>query len=135
MVCQCEVLMSNLRGAEFPWFFNMFPMWLTTGVLLLGIYFLVDLFFYRHERQTVIDADEDHVTPIRIHGKVNFLYLILIVFTRASRLSPQYRGTSEAEGVLLRYFIPPPPLRGERPSALLCADKPAVVATDAIIPH
>ena len=42
---------------------------------------------------------------------------------------------SEAEGVLSEKVVPPPPLRGEWPSALLCADKPAVVATDAIIPR
>ena len=35
----------------------------------------------------------------------------------------------------MQITVPPPPLRGERPSALLCADKLAVVATDAIIPH
>ena len=28
------------------------------------------------------------------------------------KIVPLGRGTSEAEGVLLRYFIPPPPLRG-----------------------
>ena len=42
---------------------------------------------------------------------------------------------SEAEGVMSTRIVPPPPLRGERPSALLYADKPAVVATDAIIPR
>ena len=42
---------------------------------------------------------------------------------------------SATEGVLSEKVVPPPPLRGERPSALLYADKPAVVATDAIIPR
>ena len=35
----------------------------------------------------------------------------------------------------MQIIVPLPPLRGKRPSALLCADKPAVVATDAIIPR
>ena len=48
---------------------------------------------------------------------------------------PLVRGTSEAEGVFPVKIVPPPPLRGEWPSALLYADKPAVVATDAIIPR
>ena len=77
------LFMLYLSGAEFTWFIKLLPMWLTTGILLLGTYFLVDLFFYRRERQTVIDADEDNVSPIHIHGKVNFLYLILIVFAVA----------------------------------------------------
>ena len=38
-------------------------------------------------------------------------------------------------GIFLPIIIPPPPLRGERPSALLYADKPAAVATDAITPR
>ena len=42
---------------------------------------------------------------------------------------------SAAEGVLSEKVVPPPPLREERPSALLYADKPAVVATDAITPR
>ena len=98
------LFMLYLRGAEFPWFFNMFPMWLTTGVLLLGIYFLVDLFFYRHERQTVIDADEDHVTPIRIHGKVNFLYLILIVFAVAF-LNEKHIPSMNDNGAIGLHFL------------------------------
>ena len=38
-------------------------------------------------------------------------------------------------GIFFQIIVPPPPLRVERPSALLYADKPAVVATDAITPR
>lgn len=77
------LFMLYLRGAEFIWFLELFPVWLFTGTILLVIYFCVDLFFYHRERQTVIDADEDHVEPLRLHGKVNLLYLVLIVLAVA----------------------------------------------------
>ena len=49
---------------------------------------------------------------------------------------PNVGGRAQgAEGVSVEAEHTTSPLRGERPSALLCADKPAVVATDAIIPH
>lgn len=77
------LFMLYLRGAEFTWFLELFPVWLFTGTILLVIYFCVDLFLYRRERQTVIDADENHVEPLRLHGKVNLLYLVLIVLAVA----------------------------------------------------
>ena len=77
------LFMLYLRGAEFTWFLRLFPMWLTVGVLLLSIYYCVDLYYYRREQKAEIDADEDNVEPQRIHGKINFLYLVLIVLVVA----------------------------------------------------
>lgn len=77
------LFMLYLRGAEFTWFLQLFPMWLTAGVLLLGVYFCIDRYYYCREQQTEIDADENNVEPLRIHGKINLLYLVLIVLAVA----------------------------------------------------
>ncbi len=98
------LFMLYLRGAEFTWFLQLFPAWLFTGVVLLAIYFCVDLFFYRRERQTVIDANEDNVEPLRIHGKINLLYLLLIVLAVAF-LNDNYIPSMGSEGPLALRFL------------------------------
>ena len=39
------LFMMYLRGAPFTWFINLFPEWLVTNVILLLIYFFVDLHY------------------------------------------------------------------------------------------
>ena len=72
-----------LRGVEFTWFLELFPEWLFVGGLLLVLYFLVDTYFYRKEPVENIKADNTEITPIRIAGKINFLYLVMIILTVA----------------------------------------------------
>lgn len=77
------LFMLYLRGAEFTWFLDLFPVWLITGIVLLAIYFVVDTFFYHHERKTVIDYDRRHVVPLGLHGKRNIVFLVLIILSVA----------------------------------------------------
>lgn len=72
-----------LRGAEFTWFLNLLPEWAFVGVLLLGIYFLVDTYYYKKENLVDIKKDNTQKSPIRISGNVNFLYLVGIVLSVA----------------------------------------------------
>lgn len=72
-----------LRGVEFTWFLELFPEWLFVGGLLLVLYFLTDTYFYRKEPVENIKADNTEITPIRIAGKINFLYLVMIILTVA----------------------------------------------------
>lgn len=72
-----------LRGAEFTWFLNLLPEWAFVGALLLGIYFLVDTYYYKKENLADIKKDNTQQSPIRISGNVNFLYLVGIVLSVA----------------------------------------------------
>lgn len=72
-----------LRGADFTWFLKLFPIWLATGIMLLTVYFIVDTFYYRRERKTVLDRAERMVTPFGLQGKRNIVFLVLIILSVA----------------------------------------------------
>lgn len=77
------LFMMYLRGAEFGWFLSLFPEWLVTGLILLGIYYLVDTIYYKKEKPENIKVDMLNQTPIRLHGIINFVYLVGIVLSVA----------------------------------------------------
>lgn len=77
------LFMLFLRGAEFTWFLSMWAPWLFTGVILLLIYFALDTYHYKKEHWTALSADHREHTPLRVYGKVNFIYLIGVVLTVA----------------------------------------------------
>ena len=77
------LFMLFLRGAEFTWFFSMWAPWLLTGVLLMVIYSALDTYYYNKEHWTAISADHREHTPLKVEGKVNFVYLVGVVLTVA----------------------------------------------------
>ena len=77
------LFMLFLRGAEFTWFLSMWAPWLLTGALLMAIYFALDTYYYNKEHWTAISADHREHTPLKVQGKVNFIYLIGVVLTVA----------------------------------------------------
>ncbi|MDR0768630.1 MAG: sodium:proton antiporter [Dysgonamonadaceae bacterium] len=72
-----------LRGASFTWFLNLLPEWLLAGVILLGIYYAVDSYFFRKEAWQDISADLREKVPLRITGNVNFIFLTGVVLSVA----------------------------------------------------
>ncbi|MBP5538735.1 MAG: sodium:proton antiporter [Bacteroidales bacterium] len=68
-----------LRGTPFLWFTQLFPQWLALGVLLLAIYYMIDRYYYKKEPLENKKRDLQEVSPIRFKGKVNFLYLLIII--------------------------------------------------------
>ncbi|MBQ8493800.1 MAG: sodium:proton antiporter [Alistipes sp.] len=68
-----------LRGAEFQWFSSMFPEWMTVGVLLLAIYFVLDRYYYAKEPAENLLRDRNEHEPIRVSGARNFIYLGMII--------------------------------------------------------
>lgn len=72
-----------LRGASFTWFLNLLPEWAFVNGILLIIYFIVDSFYYKKEPQTNIVMDKSLMQPIKIHGKINFLFLLGVVLSVA----------------------------------------------------
>jgi Na+/H+ antiporter NhaD/arsenite permease-like protein len=68
-----------LRGASFGWFLNLLPVWLFAGVCLLGIYYLVDSYYYKREPKECLEADNSEVTPLSFGGKINILWLLCVI--------------------------------------------------------
>jgi len=72
-----------LRGAEFTWFFNLFPEWAFVGAILLFTYYLVDKYYYKKEHWTALSADAREVQPLSISGRINLIYLLGIILSVA----------------------------------------------------
>lgn len=68
-----------LRGAPFTWFSTLLPQWAFVGVLLLVVYLVWDNIMYRKEPLSARRADMVEHSPIRIKGRINFLWLALII--------------------------------------------------------
>lgn len=88
------LFMMYLRGAQFTWFISLFPEWLITNLLLLFVYFLVDSFYHKKEPKEVLILDKLNIRPIKIEGKINFLWLSGVVLSVAF-LNVQYSSFIE----------------------------------------
>ena len=90
IVANCGGLLSPLgdpplfllfqKGADFMWWMqNMVGEWLVTGALLLGIYFLADLYFYRKEPLEHKAKDAAEATQTEVSGLINILWLLCVI--------------------------------------------------------
>jgi Na+/H+ antiporter NhaD/arsenite permease-like protein len=77
------LFMMYLRGAEFFWFASLLPEWLFTNILILVIYFIVDNIMWKKETPEAKEWDRTNIEPITIKGKINFIYLIILVLAVA----------------------------------------------------
>jgi Na+/H+ antiporter NhaD/arsenite permease-like protein len=77
------LFMMYLRGAPFTWFFKLFWEWLLTNGLLLIIYFLVDSYYHKREPAEALQSDKSIIRPIRLNGRLNFIWLLGVVFAVA----------------------------------------------------
>lgn len=73
------LFMLFLRGAEFTWFFSLFPQWLLTGTILLLLYWVIDSFYYKKEHSSALEADAREHQPLSIQGKTNLIYLFFVI--------------------------------------------------------
>lgn len=91
-----------LRGAEFSWFMNMLPEWLTVGATILTGYYFVDKYIYYHKEHIAnVMADFREKTPLYIKGRINIIYLIFIILTVAY-VNPSHLPQMGAEDAPLR---------------------------------
>ncbi|GAB1372574.1 sodium:proton antiporter [Candidatus Kapaibacterium sp.] len=73
------LFMMYLRGAEFFWFMKLLPEWFFGNLIIITIYYFVDLHNWKKETPEDITLDHTQIRPIRISGKLNFLFLIGVV--------------------------------------------------------
>ena len=90
IVANCGGLLSPLgdpplfllfqKGTPFMWWLqNMLPEWFVTGALLLGIYFLVDVYFYKKEPTVNLMADVRESTKLTATGLINIVWLLGVI--------------------------------------------------------
>lgn len=78
------LFLGYLQGVPFGWTLSLIGPWLVTVVSLLLIYYLWDrLFAFPREAADILAIEERHLSPVRLHGQVNLLYLLGIVLAVA----------------------------------------------------
>jgi Na+/H+ antiporter NhaD/arsenite permease-like protein len=77
------LFMMYLRGAPFTWFLRLAPEWLTANGLLLLIYFLADRHYHGKEPAKALRSDHTHIAPLRLHGTLNFVWLLGVILAVA----------------------------------------------------
>jgi len=83
------LFMMYLRGAHFTWFLKLIPEWFATNLILLIVYFFVDSHYHKKESRASIVSDRSNIRPIKLHGNLNFIWLIGVVLSVAF-LNEQY---------------------------------------------
>lgn len=68
-----------LRGAAFSWFLKLTPAWFTAGAILLVIYYIWDTYEFKREPKHAIRRDISERSPIRVKGRINIIYLLMII--------------------------------------------------------
>ncbi len=70
-----------LEGVPFSWELTLWPHWLTGLGLVLIIYILLELRFFRREPAVALYCDECDYVPMRVKGGINFVFLALVIVT------------------------------------------------------
>jgi Na+/H+ antiporter NhaD/arsenite permease-like protein len=83
------LFMMYLRGVDFFWFLKFIPFWLFVNGSILVIYFFVDKYNYSKEIKESIKKDIAEKRPLTITGKVNFIWLAVVILSVAF-INPNY---------------------------------------------
>ncbi len=73
------LFLGFLRGVDFFWTLRLLPQWALAVALTLLVYLVLELRAYRREPATAVLADRAEYVPIRIHGKLNVLFLAGVI--------------------------------------------------------
>lgn len=73
------LFMMYLRGAPFIWFTGLIKEWLVANGAILAVYYIVDSYYWNKETPEAKQFDHDNKKPIKIYGKINFIFLLGVV--------------------------------------------------------
>jgi Na+/H+ antiporter NhaD/arsenite permease-like protein len=75
--------MGYLSGVPFGWTLTLVKPWLFCVAVLLSVYYVWDHFAYRRETSARLADDVRHLSPLRLHGAINLLWLLGVVLAVA----------------------------------------------------
>ena len=92
IVANCGGLLSPLgdpplfllfqKGTPFLWWMqNMLPEWFVTGILLLAIYYVIDLYYYKKEPIEHLMADVREARKLTATGLINIFWLLCVIMS------------------------------------------------------
>ncbi len=77
------LFMMYLRGVPFLWFAGFIKEWASTNLALIVIFYIIDTHFWKKEDESVKYFNPENKRPVRIHGKLNFVWLLGVVLAVA----------------------------------------------------
>ncbi len=77
------LFLGFLRGVPFTWTFHLFPQWLFVNILLVATFMALDKVMYQREDPGAVAWDAAHTEPLKVLGKINFLFLAIVVLAVA----------------------------------------------------
>ncbi|MDP2364196.1 MAG: sodium:proton antiporter, partial [Ignavibacteria bacterium] len=77
------LFMLYLRGADFFWFLKLLPEWAFVNGILCILYFFVDSYYWKKEAPEDRTRERINVKKIKIHGKINFIWLAGVILSVA----------------------------------------------------
>jgi Na+/H+ antiporter NhaD/arsenite permease-like protein len=93
------LFMGYLQGIPFFWTLRLFPHWLLMMVLILIVFYLLDLHFWKRESPRAIRQEKKMVEPLAVHGKINVILIIGVI------LSVIFFSTPVREGMMIGLSI------------------------------
>ncbi len=73
------LFLGLLRGVPFTWTFSLFWEWLFVNGLLLITYLALDVRMHAREDRAAIALDHTSIEPLKVHGRINFLFLGMVI--------------------------------------------------------
>ncbi len=70
------LFLGYLRGVPFTWTFGLWPEWLFTVGILIGLFYAIDSIQYKREIRVDRIIDELRIEPLRVAGGGNFIGLL-----------------------------------------------------------
>lgn len=101
------LFLGYLKGVPFLWTLKLFPIWLVTIGLLLGLFYIWDTLCYRKEERVDRETDNRVTAPVRISGKINFLFLVVVIITILLQIKSPYRELIMVIMILLSLTFTP----------------------------
>lgn len=105
------LFLGFLNGVDFFWTLSLWPQWLVAISIVLAIFYIWDVWAYRHETAEAILEDIAHIEPIRVRGLINIWFLAGILLA----VVLQSEKVSTACTAAVRNLVPCPDLQITRP--------------------
>ena len=77
------LFMMYLRGVDFFWFLSLLKPWLFINGMFLLLFYIFDTYHWKRESEEVKKMEIKNKTPLLIKGKLNFVWLLVVILTVA----------------------------------------------------
>jgi len=101
------LFLGYLKGVPFSWTFRLFPAWLFAVATLLAVFYAMDRYYFSRETKRDVQFDRTHLAPLRVHGKLNFIFLAGVVGAIFFQLPFGYREAVMLSMAAASFFTTP----------------------------